>query len=128
MTRPSVISPSTRLRASPSTLLGASGHAVIEYAVFIIIILTALYFMKGPILHAFYGRWKATGDSFAFGRQYDPKGTTACTHDTNSDVWYDERCFDNQRGPCDQMTDDSAAAACEQGIMSGCIMDCPQNP
>ena len=118
-----VISPSTRCRAS-------RGRSIIEYAVLVIIILTALYFMKGPILHALYGRWKTAGDSFAFGRQYDPKGTSACTHVTLSDntgIWYDERCFDSRRGACDRSGDADAVAACEQGIMNGCTANCPKD-
>ena len=103
---------------------GSGGSAVMEYAVFIIIILMALYFMKTPILRAFHGRWKTAGDSFAFGRQYDPKGTAACTRDTATRRWYDERCFDNRRSVCDTQAGDAAIAACERGIILSCTANC----
>ena len=97
-----------------------------RFLLLVIIILTALYWMKPQILRALYGRWKTAGDSFAFGRQYDPKGTSACTrfHDATTDMWYDERCFDSRRGPCDALSDESAAAACEKGVILGCSANC----
>ena len=101
-----------------------SGRVLIEYAVLVIIILTALYWMKPQIQRALYGHWKTTGDSFAFGRQYDPKGTVACTRDTGTNVWYDERCFDSQRNTCDKLTNDNAAAECEKNIIQGCAANC----
>ncbi|MDO8675279.1 MAG: hypothetical protein Q7K71_04080 [Candidatus Omnitrophota bacterium] len=97
------------------------GRAVIEYALLIAIILAALFWMKGPIVRAFYGRWKTAGDSFAFGRQYDPKRTVECAHDTATRTWYDERCFDNGRRACVTAVD---VAACEAGIIQGCSGNC----
>lgn len=98
-----------------------SGRAVIEYALLITIILAALFWMKGPIVRAFYGRWKNAGDSFAFGRQYDPKRTVECAHDTASRTWYDERCFDNGRRACSAAVN---AAACEAGVIQSCADNC----
>jgi len=97
----------------------SDGRAVIEYVLLVIIILMALYWMKGPIVRAFYGRWKTVGDSFAFGRQYDPKRTVECAHDTASGMWYDERCFDNGRRAC---TD----AACEALVIGQCLGNCKE--
>ena len=102
-----------------------NGRALIEYAVLIIIILTALYWMKGPIARTFYGRWKTTGDSFAFGRQYDPKRTTECGHyykiTDKTWVWADERCFDSGRSVCATAVD---VAVCEAGVIQGCSGNC----
>jgi len=110
-------------------LAATKGRALMEYVVLIIIILTALYWMKGPIARAFYGRWKATGDSFAFGRQYDPKGTMACTRYKLSDqtwVWADERCFDGGRRVCDALRSASAVVACEDGLITQCAANCQE--
>ena len=98
-----------------------NGRAVIEYVLLIIIILAALFWMKGPIVRAFYGRWKTAGDSFAFGRQYDPKRTVECAHDTATGTWYDERCFDNGRRACATAVDE---AVCEAGVIQGCSGNC----
>ncbi len=110
--------------ASPKN---SNGSSVTEYAVLIIIILTALYWMKGPIARTFYGRWKTAGDSFAFGRQYDPQRTVECAYyaspDGASKVWYDERCFDNRRGVCVTAVD---VAMCEAAVIQGCSGNCPQ--
>ena len=123
-TRRWAINPEQRRRINPERSRRASrGRAVIEYAVLIIIILTALYWMRPQIVRAFYGRWKTVGDSFAFGRQYDPKRTIECAHyaSTNLTTWYDERCFDSGRRACVTAVD---VAACEEGIISGCSGNC----
>ncbi len=113
------------MRTRPWAIIsGKNGRAVIEYALLIIIILAALFWMKGPIVRAFYGRWKATGDSFAFGRQYDPKRTVECAYDTASRLWYDERCFDNGRRACDALTDEVAVALCEANVIRQCSNNC----
>ncbi len=101
-----------------------NGRAVIEYAVLIVIILAALFWMKGPIVRAFYGHWKTAGDSFAFGRQYDPKRTVECAHYSlpdNTWVWADERCFDAGRPACADAAD---TAACEAAVIQGCSGNC----
>jgi len=90
----------------------------------VIIILTALYWMKGPIVRAFYGRWKTIGESFAFGRQYDPKRTVECARDTASGTWYDERCFDNGRRACDALANENDIAGCEAGVIRQCSENC----
>ena len=105
------------------------GRALIEYAVLIIIILAALYWMKNPIWRAFNGRLKTVGDSFAFGRQYAPKATRECGHYKLLDdtwVWADERCFDAKRVACDTLTDESAVAACEAGAVQQCTGGCEE--
>ena len=95
------------------------GRVLIEYAVLVIVILAALFWMKGPILRAFYGHWKAAGDSFAFGRQYAPGDTVDCARDTASGNWYDQRCFDNDRRACA-----IGNAACEEGVIGRCTANC----
>ena len=79
---------------------------MIEYAVLIMIILGSLFVFKAQILRAFHGRWKATGDNFGMGRQYDPKKTNECIYaQINSDygLWYDNICYyQTVRSPVDQ--------------------------
>ncbi len=96
---------------------------MIEYAMLIMIILSALLVMSGPIKRAFFGRWKTSGDSIAFGRQYDPKKTDSCVHYQGTagtmDIWYDDRCFDAHRPQCLAAVGDLAIVACEEAIMMG---------
>ena len=72
------------------------------------------------------------GDSFAFGRQYDPKETVACAHyynkDNGKDVWYDQPCFDVGRlaAACDAMATDAAIQGCEEDVMAGCVKSCDE--
>ena len=71
--------------------------STIEYAVLIIMILTSLFVMKDLFLRYFNGRWKSSGDTFAWGRQHKPGGTTACAYaqlTPTYGVWYDETCYD----------------------------------
>ena len=96
--------------------MGVNGRAVLEYAIFMIIIITALLAMKGPIVRAFNGHWKVSGDSFAFGRQYDPQKTVECSFDAESNQWYDQHCYAyyvNSTG-C------NGNALCEQGVVTQC--------
>ncbi len=90
--------------------LDKKGFGMIEYTVLIVIVMVALYFMRGQIQGAFFGRWKTAGDSFGVGRQYDPGRTNECSYfndfDTNTGIatgdgfWYDQRCFENIRSRC----------------------------
>ena len=112
------------METRPSFLKGKSGRGMIEYAVLAIIILMALFWMKDPILRAFYGRWKSTGESFAFGRQYAPGDSVECDHDTKLNVWYDRRCYENKRPPLPCAADDAVCAKQEDDAMNG---ECKDN-
>ena len=49
--------------------------------------------MKNYIQRSFYGNWAKTGQSFAFGRQYDPQKTIDCAYDQSLSLWYDYNCY-----------------------------------
>ena len=48
------------------------GLSTIEYAVLIAVIVAALVGMSFYIKRALSGKWRDVGDSFGFGRQYEP--------------------------------------------------------
>jgi hypothetical protein len=85
------------------------GASVIEYIVLIVLILSALYVMKDMMSRGIFSKYKQTGESFGFGRQYDAKRTMVCKEDplscgakyilgrrainANSRILYDEDCY-----------------------------------
>jgi len=52
------------------------GSTAIEYAVLIAIFIAALLTMSVYIKRAISGKWRSVGDSFGFGRLYDPQTNT----------------------------------------------------
>lgn len=68
--------------------------STMEYVLLIIIILGALLLSQRYILRGFAGRWKAVGDSFGQGKQYDPTKTAECVWSQNENKWYGPDCFD----------------------------------
>ena len=70
------------------------GFSVVEYIALISITLLALYVLRWYIINGLSGKWKAGGDSFGVGRQYDPLTTTDCAFDPRKNQWYDVTCFD----------------------------------
>jgi hypothetical protein len=87
--------------------------SIIEYVVLILIILGGLYVSKDYILRGFMGHWKSAGDSFSFGRQFDPQKSVDCVFDDAMRVWYDRNCFEDQRQRQCKIGD----VACEQGLL-----------
>ena len=69
--------------------------STLEYILLTTITLLALYFFRGYIVRGLSGKWKSVGESFAFGRQYDPNKTTECAFETSLQKWYDITCFDS---------------------------------
>lgn len=51
--------------------LFAHGQSAIEYAALIAVVVAALVGMSVYTKRALNGRWRAVGDSFGFGRQYE---------------------------------------------------------
>lgn len=47
---------------------------LIEYAVFILVIVLAAIAMQDYLKRAISGKWKASADVFGYGRQYEPEG------------------------------------------------------
>lgn len=76
------------------------GFSIVEYSIFIVIILGALWVSKDMISRGIMGHWREAGDMFAFGRQYDPSRTLDCAFDGELNKWYEQSCFDQQRLTC----------------------------
>ncbi len=47
------------------------GKSVVEYMGLILVVAGAFLVLQFYISRAFHGRWKKTGESYAFGRQWD---------------------------------------------------------
>ena len=58
---------------NPQCLRRAQG--AIEYAVLLAIVVAALVGMSIYMKRALSGKWRAVGDGFGFGRQYEPRVT-----------------------------------------------------
>jgi hypothetical protein len=75
--------------------------ATIEYIALLTFVLAAILVAGYYVTRAQNGRWKAAGDTFGAGRQFDPRsygvrgsggGTLECIY--NGMVWKDARCYD----------------------------------
>ncbi len=92
--------------------------AALEYVFLILIVLSAFLVFQKYILRGMAGRWRTVGDSFGFGRQYDPKRTKECLFDTvYFHSWYDLKCAesfncDPSNIPCIQSSIVSCVGAC----------------
>ncbi len=112
------------------------GASTIEYIVLIVIVLAGLYAMKDTISRGIFAKFKQSGDSFGFGRQYDAKRTTVCKQDTLRYTeegvailgnFYDEDCYQARvhrllnEGGCPQCNPgETACFACEDAIKKTC--------
>ena len=67
--------------------------ALIEYALLMVLIISAFLVMRHYIQRGLFGKWGESGQSFAYGRQYDPQKTIECSFDQQSNLWYDRNCF-----------------------------------
>jgi hypothetical protein len=74
-------------------ILNKKAVSVLEYTMLIVIVLGAFIIMKGYIQRGFFGNWGKTGQSYAYGRQYDPQKTIECSYDDVTNQWYDRNCF-----------------------------------
>lgn len=96
-------------------ILDKKAFAVIEYVVLFVIIILAIVVMKNYVQNGIFSLWGQSGQSFAFGRQYDPQRTIECSFDQQSGLWYDENCFQslsNQICPSGDM-------ACQETVKTG---------
>ncbi len=66
--------------------------SIIEYTMLFVVVMATMVVMQKYVLRAVSGRWKTVGDSFGFGRQYDPKKTLECAYYTNGNFWYEVPC------------------------------------
>jgi len=59
------------------SLVTKRGQSAIEYAVLIAVVAAALVGMSVYTKRALAGKWRGVGDSFGYGRQYDPLSTVS---------------------------------------------------
>lgn len=94
--------------------------SVIEYAVLIVIIISAFLILRDYIQRGIYGMWHGAGKSIGFERQYDPQKTIECAFDEQSNRWYDRACFEQYVGnlttPCG-----SGDIDCEETAINACV-------
>ena len=67
--------------------------SILEYTVLFVIVIGAFLIMRTYIQRGLHGSWEATGQSFAYGRQYDSQRTVECSFDAQSNLWYDRNCY-----------------------------------
>ena len=77
-------------------ILNKKAFAVIEYALLFILVIGAFLVMRSYIQRGLFGSWEQTGQTFAYGRQYDPQTTVECGFDDLTNKWYDRNCFKSQ--------------------------------
>ena len=63
---------------SITSSLSSKGQGVIEYTILIAILVAVLVGMASYVQRALAGKWRDVGDTFGYGRQYEP-GVTAVT-------------------------------------------------
>lgn len=72
------------------------GISILEYTVFIVVLLSAFLAFRFYFTGAYNGQMRKAGESFAFGRQYDPRRSITCTYDDKLYIWYSDACYDHQ--------------------------------
>jgi hypothetical protein len=92
-------------------ILNKKAFSVVEYTVLFVIIIGAFLVMRNYIQRGIFGLWGQSGQSFAFGRQYDPQKTIECAFDEQSNLWYDRNCFLS-------FNNSQCNADCQEGIMN----------
>ena len=111
--------------------LSQSGFAVAEYLVLIIIVLLAIMVFRHYFVRSIAGKQKMVGDTFGFGRQYDPSATIECGWSPVINKWYDEKCFEITRQKCNfgskidgnRIDNDQDMRVCEDKLVNNCVTD-----
>ncbi len=93
--------------------MNKKAFSVVEYTVLFVIIIGVFIIMRPYIQRGVFGMWGQSGQSFAFGRQYDPQRTIECDFDVQSNVWYDHNCAAAQCPSADSNCIESAVAGCQ---------------
>ena len=96
-------------------ILNNKAFSVIEYALLFVIIIGAFLIMRNYIQRGLNGTWAKSGQTFGFGRQYDPQKSIECAFDEQANVWYDHNCFENYY----KQNCLSGNNTCEEGIITG---------
>ncbi|MBF0571210.1 MAG: hypothetical protein HQL12_05000 [Candidatus Omnitrophica bacterium] len=91
--------------------------AIVEFVVLFVIIISAFLIMRNYIQRGIYGKLAKTGQSFAYGRQFDPQKTIECGFDPQSNTWFDRNCFEYYKvnNKCNGNPD------CEESIINGSL-------
>jgi len=95
--------------------LNKNAYAVVEYVVLFIIIVSAFLVMRHFMQNGINGNWGKTGQSIAYGRQYDSQRTIECSYDMQSNLWYDRYCYDSMT----QQKCSGGDTACQESIITG---------
>ena len=85
--------------------------SVVEYMILFVIVAGALYIMKPYLQRGIFGQWQQTGQSFAWGRQYDSQKSIDCSFDQQSNLWYDRNCVLGQCATQDPTCEESIIVA-----------------
>ncbi len=92
-------------------------QSTVEYMAVVVILLLAFLLLQKYIVRGFVGRWKSSGDTFGYGRVYDPNKTVECAYDYQFfNAWYNQVCYENK---CDCLSAASTDTTCKDCI-SGC--------
>lgn len=87
-----------------------------EYIMVIMMVLGAFVFFQEYIFRGISGKFRGVGDSYGYGRQYDPNRTIECHFDSRfTNSWYDAVCAEGfgcvgSDLPCTQ----KSIAACQR--------------
>jgi hypothetical protein len=76
--------------------MNKKAFSVVEYTILFVIIIGAFLIMRNYIQRGIFGQWGKAGQSFAYGRQYDPQKSIECGFDDQSNTWYDHNCVWSQ--------------------------------
>jgi hypothetical protein len=110
--------------------LNKKAYSVVEYTVLFVIIMGAFLVMRNYIQRGVFSQWAQTGQSFAFGRQYDPQKTVECGFDDQSNMWYDRNCYESYAmtycadgSTCIRRPQCTSGPCCVSGKPCGCQGD-----
>jgi len=92
-------------------ILNKKAFSVLEFTVLFVIVIGAFLIMRNYIQRGMYGQWGKSGQSFAFGRQFDSQRSIECSYDEVSGLWYDHNCVESQ---CP-----GGSPTCMEGIIKG---------
>ncbi|MCA9405911.1 MAG: hypothetical protein KC684_05195 [Candidatus Omnitrophica bacterium] len=102
-------------------LKNKKAQSTLEYILVLTFIITAFMVFQKYMLRSIAGRWKTTGDSMGYERQYDPNKTLECAFFYNFDInqWYDYK-------QCDQTCLESACllSSATRATCQACIDSC----
>lgn len=57
-------------------MLKRKGFSILEYTILVVVVLAALIAMRVYVQRAIMGRYRQAGDTFGFGRQFEPGVTS----------------------------------------------------